>query len=773
MEAMSSAGLFPEDPVTQGPTSPEPHRLFAQVVFDRPIEVPYTYAVPTALETVIRRGARVTAPLGRGDKRVPGWCVELTSDQPDRAVKQLAGVLDPEPLVDEHLLELTRWMADYYLCGWGQALQAVVPAGVRKDTKERQTIWLRLPAVPVTHDESGKPIRLTELQQSVLDALAGHPEGIEQPRLLGLAKCTSSVVEGLTRKGVIVRERGAGRPETGVHDHPDKDALPPLTNDQQLALEKLFPVIDSPQFAPNLLFGVTGSGKTEVYLRAIARALEHGKQAIVLVPEISLTPQTEARFRERFGLVAVLHSHQQEAERRTRWREVASGKARVVIGARSAIFAPARELGLIVVDEEHEPTFKQETVPRYHARDVALMRARMLKIPVILGSATPSLETYHLTRKGACGRIDLPSRVLDRPMPRVEVLDRRIREKVASPSPHLHARLVQAIKTTLASGKQAIVLLNRRGHSPFVVCPACGQAAMCRFCDLALTFHKAKNKLMCHHCGNSQDPILTCASCQQPAIQYQGVGTEKLHEELTRLLPGAVIRRMDSDTMDKPGSHQQVLDAFRAGLVQVLLGTQMIAKGHDFPGVTLVGVVQADAALHFADFRAAERTFQLLAQVAGRAGRGDDAGKVLVQAYDADHPAITLAARHDYESFAKAELDQRGVLNYPPFSRMARIIWRSTDPVALEEYAKTVVAGIKSAHDRHKAGSVGEPIPDCRVLGPSEPPVARLKDYFRRHAMVFSPSARHLHTLLREAQRAIRPSSNVEQAIDIDPVSML
>ena len=770
---MSSAGLFPEDPDLPGPPTPEPHHLFAQVVFDRPIEVPYTYAVPATLEGIIQRGARVTAPLGRGDKSVPGWCVELCREQPDRLVKPLSAVLDSEPLVDDHLLELTRWMADYYLCGWGQALQAVVPAGVRKDTRERQTIWVRLPAVPITHDDSGKLIKLTDLQQSVLNALQGHPEGLDQPRLLRLAECTSSVVEGLARKGLVVRERVGGSPDTGGHPTLSFDGLPPLTHDQQLALERLFPVIGQTQFAPHLLFGVTGSGKTEVYLRAIARALELGKQAIVLVPEISLTPQTEARFRERFGLVAVLHSHQQEAERRTRWREVASGKARVVIGARSAIFAPARELGLIVVDEEHEPTFKQETVPRYHARDVALMRARMLKIPVILGSATPSLETYHLARKGACARIDLPNRVLDRPMPRVEILDRRIREKFSSPSPHLHARLVQSIKTTLASGKQAIVLLNRRGHSPFVVCPACGQAAMCRFCDLALTFHKAKNKLMCHHCGNSQDPVLTCASCQQPAIQYQGVGTEKLHEELNRLLPGAVIRRMDSDTMDKPGSHQQVLDAFRAGLVQVLLGTQMIAKGHDFPGVTLVGVVQADAALHFADFRAAERTFQLLAQVAGRAGRGDDPGKVMVQAYDADHPAILLAANHDYESFAQAELGQRAALSYPPFSRMARIIWRSTDPVALEEYAKTMVAGIKSAHDRHKGIESTEPVPDCRVLGPSEPPVARLKDYFRRHAIVFSPSARHLHALLREATRSIRPSSSVEQAIDIDPVSML
>jgi primosomal protein N' (replication factor Y) len=770
---MSFAGLFPEDPPPPEKSPGESFHLFAQVVFDRPLEVPYTYAVPPALEGVIRRGARVTAPLGRGDKRVPGWCVELTTDRPDRPVKALESVLDPEPLVDDHLLELTRWMADYYLCGWGQALQAVVPAGVRRDSKERQTIWLRLPAVPVTHDEAGKPIKLTELQQAVIAALAGHPEGIEQPRLLEHAKCTSSVVEGLVRKGVLVRERSAGRPDTGGTTTVSAIERPPLTDDQQLALDRLFPVIDHPRFAPHLLFGVTGSGKTEVYLRAIARALEHGKQAIVLVPEISLTPQTESRFRDRFGLVAVLHSHQQEAERRTRWREVASGKARVVIGARSAIFAPARDLGLIVVDEEHEPTFKQETVPRYHARDVALMRARMLKIPVILGSATPSLETYHLARKGACSRIDLPNRVLDRPMPRVEILDRRIREKVASPSPHLHARLVQAIKNTLGAGKQAIVLLNRRGHSPFVVCPACGQAAMCRFCDLALTFHKSKNKLMCHHCGNNQDPILTCASCQQPAIQYQGVGTEKLHEELVRLLPGAVIRRMDSDTMDKPGSHQQVLDAFRAGLVQVLLGTQMIAKGHDFPGVTLVGVVQADAALHFADFRAAERTFQLLAQVAGRAGRGADPGKVLVQAYDADHPAIVLASRHDYENFAKAELDQRSVLSYPPFSRMARIIWRSTDPTALEDYSKAVVAAVKAAHDRHRAAGGAEPVADCRVLGPSEPPVARLKDYFRRHAMIFSPSARHLHTVLREAIRTVRPSSTVEQAIDIDPVSML
>ncbi len=766
-----SGELFPQDPVNaQGGE----FACFAQVVFDRPIEVPYTYGVSPEMAESLRSGARVLAPLGKGNKSVAGWCVEIIFTPPERPVKPLAGVLDTEPLVDKHLLDLTRWMADYYLCGWGQALQAVVPAGVRRDAKERQTNWLRLPAVPVTLDDAGKPLHLTDRQQLVLDALADHPIGIEQAKLLKIATCSSSMIDTLVKKGVLLRERTAGRTLASGQNPIGYFGLPPLTTAQKMALDRLFPILDNPRFAPHLLFGVTGSGKTEVYLRAIARVLELGKQAIVLVPEISLTPQTEERFRERFGLVAVLHSHQQEAERRTRWREVASGQARVVIGARSAIFAPARQLGLIVVDEEHEPSFKQETVPRYHARDVALMRARMLQIPVLLGSATPSLESFHLTRKGACARIDLPTRVLDRPLPRVEILDRRIREKQASPSPHLHIRLVDAIRNTLKSGKQVIIFLNRRGHSPFVVCPSCGQAAICRFCDLALTFHKGKNKLLCHHCGHHQEPVLECASCQQPAMQYQGVGTEKLHEELTRLLPGSVIRRMDSDTMDKPGSHQTVLDAFRAGLVQVLLGTQMIAKGHDFPGVTLVGVIQADSALHFADFRAAERTFQLLAQVAGRAGRGNDPGKVLVQAYDAEHPAIVLASRHDFESFAMAELEQRAALSYPPFSRMARLIWRSPDPAALEEQAKRVVAALKNAHERIKATAAeGEAIPYCRILGPAEPPVARLKDFFRRHAMLFSPSARHLHTVLREGVRSVRPMAGVEQAIDIDPVSTL
>ncbi len=735
--------------------------LYVDLVFDRPLETPYTYAVPDELVSEVAIGKRILAPLGSKPDR--GWCVAIRPEAPSRPCKAIVRVLDPEPLVNSHLLELTRWMAHYYLCGWGQVLQAIVPAGVRRraEAPPRRASWL-VPT-PIA-DLPAVPPKLTARQQEALDHLRAIPAGLETSQLLKEVGCSSSVVDALVERGFASK---TSKPEGDIPDLEQAGRAPSLTPEQTTVLNLLEPALTGNAFAPFLLLGVTGSGKTEVYMSAIEKVVARGRQALVLVPEISLTPQTEARFAARFTSVSVLHSHLGESERQNRWRRVAAGRAQVIIGARSAVFAPAPNLGLIVVDEEHEPSFKQESTPRYHGRDVAVMRASLLGIPVVLGSATPSLETWFNASRGIYTRLDLTKRVENRPLPKVEVLDMRHPPARVPPGRALSDPLIAALRHTIRNEGQAILFLNRRGYSPFIVCPSCGETAKCRFCDLALTFHRTREVLLCHHCGFQTPPLEECPSCRKATVRYQGLGTEKVHEELERHLPGAVIRRMDSDTMSKPGSHALTLEAFRNRMVQVLLGTQMVAKGLDFPGVTLVGVIQADAGLHMPDFRAAERTFQLLTQVAGRCGRGDKPGRVIVQTLNPEHEAVALAAHHNYFAFTKGEMEQREVLGYPPYQRIIRIIIRAHDEKAADDYAARFAGACRLAHESTT------PKKTMRLLGPAVAPVSRLNDYHRRHILILSADSRHLHAVARAALASCRPDGGAEIAIDVDPGSMM
>jgi len=524
-------------------------------------------------------------------------------------------------------------------------------------------------------------------------------------------------------------------------------------------------------FHPYLLYGVTGSGKTEIYLRAIEEVLRQGKEALVLVPEISLTPQTIRSFQGRCGNVAVLHSHLHSAERGSHWRRIAQGEVQVIVGARSAVFAPTRSLGLIVIDEEHETSFKQEMTPRYHARDVAVMRARLENIPIILGSATPSLESWYNAQRGQYTLLELPKRVLDRPLPRVHFIDLRHDRDPNHRFDGISPSLERAMRASLDKGGQVILLLNRRGFSTYLHCPACGHVEHCRFCDLAMTFHRERHIVLCHYCGYEATPPEKCPTCGTGQVRYQGMGTEKLHAELQRKFPDKIVGRMDSDTMRRPGSHGRVLGAFRRGEIHILMGTQMIAKGLDFPNVTLVGVVNADVGLHHADFRAAERTFQLLAQVAGRTGRGSQGGHVFIQTMSPDHPAIALAATHDYRRFAEGEMRQRRAHNYPPWQRMARIIVRSKDEAAAGEFADRLSAAFRTGLERLQRGAAG--VADLRLLGPAEAPVFRLKGYFRFHFQLQSSTSAFLHQVLRAVLPTVRLPKGVELMIDVDPQDML
>lgn len=740
--------------------------LFADVVIDRPLDQVYTYSVPEEWRNCIGIGKRVEVPFGRGDRATVGFCVHVHHVPPSHAAKSIQRVLDDSPLISDSLMRLTRWMADYYLCGWGQVLTAVVPAGVRGQAGLRDEVLIEA----VQDDADGRP-KLTAKQQMVWQHLLSAGEALEAKELMRRLRCGPVVLQGLIEKGYARQTRRKVEKTTAP---PKKEILAPapslmMNGAQGQAWQAIESAINRGGFQAFLLYGVTGSGKTEIYLKAIETVVARGKEAIVLVPEISLTPQTSERFQGRCGEVAVLHSHLSDAERGTYWRRVAAGQIQVVVGARSAVFAPARNLGLIVVDEEHESSFKQEQTPRYHGRDVAVMRARLENVPIIMGSATPSLESWHNAQRGQYQLLRLPNRVLDLTLPNVELVDLRH----DGPLDRRHAlspKLEYAMRTALKQGGQVMLLLNRRGYSTHVHCPSCGYVATCQHCDLALTFHRQRQALVCHYCAYEQAPLERCPSCKQVAIRYQGFGTEKLQSEIEAKFSGSVVQRMDSDTMQRPGSHQRVLDAFREGRIHILLGTQMIAKGLDFPNVTLVGVVNADVGLNIPDFRAAERTFQLLAQVAGRTGRGAQGGRVLVQTYNPDHPAIELAAAHDYEAFAAKEMEFRRLHKYPPFQRMARIIVRSEKQDAAGRFAEELAVAF--AHALRKRPATDKS-PGLRLLGPAETPVFRLNNYFRFHFQLHSASAAVLHEVMREVLSTIRPPHGVDLQVDVDPYNMM
>jgi len=753
----------------EGEDEPQAERggVFVGVVVGRALDAVLTYRVPARLVANIQPGVRVRVPLGRNGL-VVGYCVSVDllppADLTPSKIKDVVEVLDSVPLIDSRMLELTRWMAGYYLCSWGQALDAVVPAGVRNQAGTRVGTFLTLPEETrraFVEDELQKT--LTAKQTAAIEVLSRSDELLTVSDVCRRARCGVGVIKTLRDDGLIHTVKRRLTLAESRRDEPDVEPLaaprpPVMTPEQAAAMEALAPALEGDAFAPFLIFGVTGSGKTEVYLTAIERVVARGKEAIVLVPEISLTPQTIRRFRRRFRRVAVLHSHLSDVERHRHWQSIARGEVDVVVGARSAIFAPTRRLGLIVVDEEHESTFKQETVPRYHARDVAVKRAQLENAPVLLGSATPSLESWTNAERGRYARIAMPSRVEGRPMPAVEIIDLRSEKHLTG---GLSETLRLAMHQALDDDGQVILLLNRRGYNTFVICPKCGQVVKCRHCDVAATYHKSRHMLICHTCDAERACPPACPSCQAQTLHYGGIGTERLEREIRMEFPFHESRRMDSDTMRRHGSHEETLAAFKAGDVKILMGTQMIAKGLDFPNVTLVGVVDADVALHLPDFRAAERTFQLVAQVAGRTGRGDRPGRVLVQTFCPDHPAISNAARHDYEGFVRFELPTRAAPLASPFGRIVRLVARGREEERVEKYMGKLAEALRAKAD-----------PSVRFWGPCPAPILKIREEYRFHLQARCASAAPLRAVLR-ALPELPPPPKVDLAVDVDPISML
>lgn len=744
-------------------------QLVATVVLGEGPVGEFDYLVPEEFcdeslgDRLVEAGRRLQVPFGRSNRKVVGYCVRLETKKVDvRRFKRVAGVIDTASLLSPAMLRLTRWMADYYLCPWGQVLGTVVPAGVRRLAGTRQVTLMQVP--PDIAENLGRQKLSSKQQRRALEVLASSGRPLTMAQLADAAGCTASPVKQLLKRGLI--EGFTKRVAHGEFDETPVLREPPLklNTDQQQALDEVLSALEAAEPRGMVLHGVTGSGKTEVYLQAIERVVSFGRQAIVLVPEISLTPQTVRRFRARFDSVAVLHSHQKDVERHRHWQRIARGEVQVVVGARSAVFSPTPNLGLIVIDEEHESTFKQDSAPRYHARDVAWQRALAERIPLVLGSATPSLEAWYRTTQGEFSRMSLRNRVLDRELPDVATIDLRDPAQSRGGRGGISRPLHQAIVAALRDEGQVILLLNRRGFSTHIQCPACGFVLNCPDCEISLTFHRQKNKALCHYCDHEELPPTDCPDCKSHAIRYGGLGTQKLEDEVRARFPKAVCARMDTDSMRVRGSHEDVLERFRHGEIQILLGTQMIAKGLDFPNVTLVGVINADTALHLPDFRASERTFQLVAQVAGRTGRGEKGGRVLVQTLNPDHPAIAAAVRHDYVRFAEQELATRSALHYPPFGAMVRVVIRGPQEQAARDAADHVAQLLKKLAESESG---------VRVMGPAPAAIPKLRSNFRFQIQLQSPEGEPLRRLAAEATTALKLPKDVFCTVDVDPWDML
>ena len=835
---------------------------FCDVALAVPLDMVFTYAIPPGLEPVV--GGRVLVPFRQ--QRMSGIVVEL-HDRPPQVnasqvkIRKVIEAPDLAPVLDERLLKLGKWIADYYLAPMGEVFRTMLPLSaefkraVAYHITDEGRMALHLAGM------SGSPARSKRtpdeqlVEFRVLDYLAER-EGVREESLRGTTRVGKALLAGMVRKKWIVREdvsaaRDAARvvkvavllgaegaeaspPLDGPEARPHTNIARKLNENQRTLVETLaaaggrvpiealreldvprttlgtlvrrglIELVDEPQdftmsvsklkprqspfefefsaaqrealgkigeavgsrkFGGLLLHGITGSGKTAVYLACMREVLEQGRSSILLVPEIGLTPAVAADLHQVFGdEVAILHSGLSDAERAEQWHRIRRGEARVVAGTRSAVFAPVSDLALIIVDEEQDSSYKQEETPRYHARDVAVMRAKMAGAVVVLGSATPSLESYYNAKKNKYALVELPDRVEMRPLPEVEIVDMRQEFQETGQEQVISRKLAEEIHERLEKKEQVMVLLNRRGYSPVVLCRACGKTLQCKNCAVSMTHHKRERKMECHYCGHVAHIPDKCAHCGSEYVYFVGTGSEKLEELLHGMFPKARIGRLDRDTVRGREDFEHALNALNEGALDMLVGTQMIAKGHDIHGVTLVGVVGADMALGLPDFRAAERTFQLLTQVAGRAGRGQSPGKVVLQTYFQEHYAVQFAARHDFAGFYEKELQFRAWMHYPPYSAIANVLIRSENLDDALTWSGELGRWFEKT--RHEG---------IRVLGPAAAPITRLKRDYRYHFILKSPSREKMNVLLRAmlAEAAARKIPRTQVIVDVDAMWLM
>lgn len=684
----------------------------ARVLIDGPSELVFDYAIPAGLN--VQAGCRVRIPLRR--RSATGTVLALAEpEQADFALRELESLIDPEPLITPVLLRTADWIAHYYGSSLESVIRSILPEGVRSEENSAKT--RRVAVLVATPDAAvlAKLEKRAPRQFTILSLLTHAPE--QRLAVADLGDGNAAALKALEKSGLIRLEAEE------VRRDPDADQIEeileskPLTlnTGQAAALESVLAALAAPETArPILLLGVTGSGKTEVYLQAAQRALDLGKTVLVLVPEISLTPQTVRRFKSRFAamqeLVAVLHSNLSQGERFDEWHRIRKGKARIVIGARSAVFAPLPDLGLILVDEEHENTYKQENVPRYHGRDIAVLRAAFEPCAIVLGSATPSLESWQNTQKDKYELVRLNERADGQSMPLVRVVDMRLETKKQKGGVAiLSDKLRTAIEQRLEKGEQSILFLNRRGFARSLQCTACGHVCQCPHCAVALTYHRTDERLVCHVCGHQSIVPRKCPECRDPGILLQGYGTQKVEEVLSKVFPKAKFARIDADAMRRKNALRDTLHAFKTHKIDILIGTQMIAKGLHFPNVTLVGILNADLGLHVPDFRAGERTFQLITQVAGRAGRGDLEGEVIVQTFTPHSPSIQYARKHDFDGYSEQEMEFRREFAFPPYGHCAVLTSRSTHERRAEFTLQTL--HLRLAENLPKGITLGEVLP--------------------------------------------------------------
>ncbi len=826
---------------SDGSLSFQPMPEFCDVAVPVPLDMVFTYRAPADAVPVV--GGRVLVPFRQ--RRMTGIVTELHDRKPSVQAKTVISVLDATPVLDEQLLRLGRWIADYYLAPLGDVYRTMLPLSAEfkrsvtyRITEEGQ-MALHLAGMSGSSARSRRTPEEQAAEFRALDYLINRESmedesSVREQTLRSATRVSRAILAGMVRKKWLVREDTSGvrnatrtikfallkSAEGKLNENQRKviDTLAasggrvpletlqalevprttlatlvrrslveiaaepvPLTvsrskprpspfafdfnSAQQSALKRLRDAVEARSFSGMLLHGVTGSGKTAVYLAGMRSVLDAGRSAILLVPEIGLTPAVAADLHQIFGEeVAILHSALSDQERAEQWHRIRRREARMVVGTRSAVFAPVSDLALIIVDEEQDSSYKQEETPRYHARDVAVMRAKMASAVVVLGSATPSLESYFNAKKNKYALVELPDRVEQRPLPEVEIIDMRQEFQETGREQVISRRLAAEIKERFDRREQVMVLLNRRGYSPVVLCRTCGKTLECKNCAIALTHHKREHKMVCHYCGYTAPIPKSCVHCGSEYVYFLGTGSEKLEELLHGMFPQARIARLDRDTVRGHEDFERTLNALNEGELDLLVGTQMIAKGHDIHGVTLVGVVAADAALGLPDFRAAERTFQLLTQVAGRAGRGQSPGKVILQTYFQDHYAVQYAARHDFAGFYEKELRFRSWMHYPPFSALANVLVRSDKLDDALQWSG--ILGKWFDKTRHEG---------VRVLGPASAPIPRLKRDYRYHFVLKSPSREKLNTTLRAllAYAAEQKIPRTQVIVDVDALWLM
>ncbi len=756
-------------PTSKTKTSPLPQ--FVEAVLPVPLRRAFTYRVPEKMLGAIKIGARLKLPFGR--RNLTGYAVSLHEELPpeveidESKIKDVLEIMDPvddAPLVTPEILKLTQWTADYYASYWGEMLKASLPAGLNSEKvrpKRRKAVRL----ISTVIDDEEKP--LTDQQQWIIDLLTANGGKMLFTDVIEQADVGASPINTLAKRGIVeVYVQDVMRDPLAGADFPERDDLT-LTDEQQAALDQITEALKNDGvFKSFLLHGVTGSGKTEVYIRAMQSALDSGRAAMMLVPEIALTPVFSRRLRTIFGSnVAILHSNLSQGERFDEWRRIRRGDARIVIGTRSAVFAPLENIGLLIVDEEHDTSYRQHESPYYNARDVAVMRAHFAGAVVVLGSATPAMESFYNAQTGKYTYLSLKRRIGGLGLATAELIDMREVFKSAGKDLALSPELISAIRETHAKGEQIIILLNRRGFSQFVLCRTCGETMKCKNCDITLTFHRSTDKVVCHYCNYHEKSPRVCPHCESIYLYFVGEGTAKIEHILGKFFPQMRIARVDRDTMSHKGEIDEVLLKFAGGGIDMLVGTQMIAKGHDFPNVTLVGVISVDIGLGLPDFRSAERTFQLITQVAGRSGRGTRAGKVLIQTYYPEHYALRHAREQNYEGFYKEEIRFRERLGYPPFFVLASIMIKHRDLAYASKNANILRRSLDAANTAKNA----------RILGPAPASLSRLKNEYRLQIIIKAASRKSLRETLDIALADAEHNGcdlrivNVE----IDPVNLM